>query len=447
MALTQEQIDALIYGGLQNTGQESYVPEGAAVTDPTQSGLATQAQNDANIYAGLINANKLPTGDYTDKTAENEAAILAGIERTMGAGMSDEDRAALMAQIQGGDATAAADTLMQGPNVFDRDYADERAQLAAVSRLWGVDDATNQQRFDAMAQQAAARQAQAIDPNTGIRRDQNANLRALQMAALGKGPSAAQAQLQAGVDANIGALMAAAASQRGGMAAGRRDLNRNVSQANQMGANAAAQLRAQEMNAARGMYTDALSGVRGQDTDIARANQLAQLQMTGLNDAQQRALMGLGMDQDARKFQQQIAAFQLQQGNDDTAGQVLAAIPMIGQAAGAAGGAVQGAATALQGLAALSDKRTKTKIARDEKGARALLDHLSPQSWEYKDPKHGKGRYLGFMAQDLEKSKAGKEMIVDIDGKKGVDVSRVSMAALASAADLHKRLKRLEKGA
>lgn len=78
----------------------------------------------------------------------------------------------------------------------------------------------------------------------------------MQQAAMGQGPSAAQAQLQAGVDQSIQAQMAAAAS-RGFSPAAMRGAQMQGAQMQQAAVNQAAQLRAQEQQAAQQAFLQA----------------------------------------------------------------------------------------------------------------------------------------------------------------------------------------------
>ncbi len=119
-----------------------------------------------------------------------------------------------------------------------------------------------------------------------IRGRQLANLDVLKNASLGKGPSAAQAQLQAGTDANISQQMALAASARGvNSAAAQRNARNQAALIQQRTGQDAAALRAQEMQAAMQLYTGALGDTRGQDLTFSgqqlqasMANQSASLQ-------------------------------------------------------------------------------------------------------------------------------------------------------------------------
>jgi len=111
----------------------------------------------------------------------------------------------------------------------------------------------------------------------------------LQASANGTGPSAAQAQLRAGLDQNIAAQQAQLASTRGGQLANAGLQASNVEAGlYQQTANQAAQLRAQEQQAAQAQYLAGTVGALGQ------ANQAAQYQAQ-LNQGQQQFNQGFGL--------------------------------------------------------------------------------------------------------------------------------------------------------
>ena len=74
------------------------------------------------------------------------------------------------------------------------------------------------------------------------------------------------------------------------------------------------------------------------------------------------------------------------------------------------------------GLAALafSDERLKTNVSViDPKDIKEFRKNLTPYLFEYISKEHGEGQWAGVMAQDLEKSKLGKLIVVeDKDGNK-----------------------------
>lgn len=110
------------------------------------------------------------------------------------------------------------------------------------------------------------------------------------------------------------------------------------------------------------------------------------------------------------------------------------------------GGAGSGATAAI----AASDERLKTDVVEvDPDELDELLDSVKAETWRYEDDSaYGagtRGKRLGPMAQDLQKSKLGKSMVVEMpDGFLGVDAGRAGLAALSGLALVHERLKALE---
>lgn len=97
----------------------------------------------------------------------------------------------------------------------------------------------------------------------------------------------------------------------------------------------------------------------------------------------------------------------------------------------------------------ISDEDLKTNIDYDSKHIDDFLNKLKPASYEYKDevknsPFASKGMELGVMAQDLEKSKAGKEAVIDTDEGKIVDYDSLQPKMLAALASLNEKVNKLE---
>lgn len=117
--------------------------------------------------------------------------------------------------------------------------------------------------------------------SSSARANQLKLLALLEQAAAGNGPSAAQAQLQAGNEANIKASMAQAASAKGpSQTAAARQSIASSATANQQTANQAAMLRAQEMQAAYGLNAQVAGDIRDTDTKISLANMEKDLQLS-----------------------------------------------------------------------------------------------------------------------------------------------------------------------
>lgn len=89
---------------------------------------------------------------------------------------------------------------------------------------------------------------------------------------------------------------------------------------------------------------------------------------------------------------------------------------------------------------------TKKKDKKDgSEAADSFLEALHSYTYKYKNPeKHGEGTQLGVMAQDLEKTPVGKQMVIDTPEGKMVDYGKGYGAVLAAMSNLHERLKKIE---
>ena len=93
------------------------------------------------------------------------------------------------------------------------------------------------------------------------------------------------------------------------------------------------------------------------------------------------------------------------------------------QAAGSLLGGVAGGIGAAGGVGAFfSDISLKTNIKFENK----VINHLPIYSFEYKNSKHGKGRYIGVMAQDVEKTNP-EAVGISPEGYKMVDYSKIGI--------------------
>ncbi len=385
-----------------------------------------------------------------------------------------------------------------------------------------------------------------------------------QFAGQAEGPSAAQAQLQRGVDAAQAQQMAFARAQPGGGGAALRQAAFNSGGISAQAGSAAAQLRAQETQAHRAQQLQALGAAQqgagmtagytgqlfGQDVGLAQAqagqanydagavNQFNQGQQQlqfnvgqanlgaagqarGQNDAM--TLGALGQSQAYEGFRNQNAAGQAQAGYNFEAAKAQGAGlgaanynagvaqnntelgMMMGAASGAAGAyaQMQGAggnptsdvrakkdikpASVLQALGGrqLYEQQTGPGHVRDEvndvQDIRARRDFdgnfdefrasppvlqgtgdarqarlqalLGPRpdlrpaqgyEYAYRDPeRHGEGRYVGPMAQDLEHLPGVVEE--GSDGTKAINAPRLTLANTAAVSEQQRRLDELER--
>jgi hypothetical protein len=100
--------------------------------------------------------------------------------------------------------------------------------------------------------------------------------------------------------------------------------------------------------------------------------------------------------------------------------------------------AIAGAAAPL-----FSDERLKTNIQDGDQAARRVLKKLSAKSYDYKDSRMGKGKQLGFLAQDLERA-GMKGAVIETPIGKAVDVGKLTGANTAFISSLAKRVAKLE---
>jgi hypothetical protein len=95
-------------------------------------------------------------------------------------------------------------------------------------------------------------------------------------------------------------------------------------------------------------------------------------------------------------------------------------------------------------IGAFSDRRLKKDIAPADDDAEEFLKGLKAYRYRYKDERDGKGEFVGPMAQDLERSRAGRAAVVETPHGKAVHGARLGLALAAAAGNLHKRLAKLE---
>lgn len=287
------------------------------------------------------------------------------------------------------------------------------------------------------------------DPNNVFRQGQMGLMQQLQAQAAGQGPSIAQNQLKMGQEQALAQSIALANSGRGGAnpMMARQALQQNAQMSGQM-ANEAANLRLQEQQQAQ----SALGSLTGQGrqgdlgvTSLQQQGQVSSAQMAQAQNelASKYAQMGL----DAQTANQK-AMIELQKLSQE--GQLgFANLGLQSQIAQNAllGNALQGGAGVLTGLGTLiSDRTAKKSVKPADKSLRDFLDSLGDaESYEYKDKKHGEGRFASPMAQNLLKTELGRSMVEKTpEGLLGVNYGRGLGTILAAQASLNRRLKDLE---
>lgn len=338
-------------------------------------------------------------------------------------------------------------------------------------------------RTTPVAQAATSNAAQVnMGANVGAQEEQQA-FNGLSSYANGSAPSAAAIQQKQGIDSTIAAQAAAAGSARNG-AAGSAQFNSMTNMANtdQAAVGQAAALRANEQQAGMQQLSGLAQGIQGQNIGLA-TNQAGLTEQTNLSNAgntqqtnlanqnstlanqaqanqmiQQYLNTGMSLQQAQLQAETTIAnqtsqnetsiANTEQQGvNAEQVAKIqgtYAPNTMGGLLLGAAGGALSGAASG-GAMALASDKNVKENINPADKKVYDMLSKLKPVSFDYKDPKNGEGEQTGIIAQDLEKSKAGNNLVEDTpDGKQVKAIPSIG-ALFSAVANLHHRLDKIEK--
>ncbi len=119
----------------------------------------------------------------------------------------------------------------------------------------------------------------------------------------------------------------------------------------------------------------------------------------------------------------------------------------LGGAGGASLGGFAGQLSVAPEVAALSDEREKTKISTKKAAEKIkeFLDNLEPAEYEYKNKDYGNDKHISVMAQQLEKTDIGKKFVKDVDNKKFIDYGHALPMMMATIANIHGRLNKVEK--
>jgi hypothetical protein len=283
---------------------------------------------------------------------------------------------------------------------------------------------------------------------------QSSLLKALNKQMAGKGPSLAQQQLRAATDRNIAQAAGTAASQRGLNPALAARLQQQMgAAANQQAASDSAQLRAAEALSAQQQVGGLTSQIRAQDLSRLATSRSSQI-------GQQQIGNKIGEDNRAAELRRQELQAKADQAQTDRLGKTLSSMgemggTMFGGGGGGEGGGGGDASSAAPALASaammFSDENNKKDIKPAKGKINNFLDGLEASSYKYKEktknnPQAGEGEHVSVMAQDLEKTKMGKQMVMDTKDGKVVDYGKGFGAILAAQVELNKRLKALEKG-
>ena len=358
-------------------------------------------------------------------------------------------------------------------SVFNNPYLQQdKASNTAVAQ--GI--ANQNAAHASAAPQVQAAQAGTVTADQMFKNAQANTAQQLQQEANGQGPAAQAIQMQSqnATNAGIQAQLALANSQRG-VNAGEalRSAQQGVAQVTGAAANQAAQntLAAEQ----QGINSVGAVEAAGQNESISEAQLGAQQNQYNASNKQQADLQNQSLNNNvnlanagADNAQQQFGDTALigAQNNNNTMDLNQFGNTIEGEEYNAGNlnaseaadmnhsVAVQNANTAQIGTfaqlggtvaQAFSDKRVKKDISKADKEIENFLNHLKAQNWTYKDQeKYGEGNHTGVMAQDLEKSSVGKQMVEEHDGVKMVNYTKGFATMMASLADINKRIKKLE---
>lgn len=303
--------------------------------------------------------------------------------------------------------------------------------------------------------------------------DQQQAFSSYQQAAQGLGPSQAGAQMQGANDALYRQQAMGQMQAHGGLQSSmaQRAAMSNALMGGQGNAMQAGQMAGHEQNVGLQGMNGMANAIRGQDIEQGLGAAKVDLRNQGLNDQQ----VKYWKDLEIRQRLAQLEAMKAHEGQMSQ-GMTHGGQAFYGQYAAnsardiATGKDIMnaGAATAT-GIGAAtsggddksspgyinrdnpygeggSDERFKKGITPSDGAVRQMLDSLHPYSYEYKDPeKHGEGRRLGIMAQDMEKTGLGRSVVQNRSDGKYIDLNKATSLSLAGIASLNRRLDALER--
>lgn len=442
---------------------------GTAVTNLNAAGQQAQQQvQQASQTLQQTGANAAVQGQQVNAGAQQQATAAAGRAAPQ---MSPESQATLQQQQAAIDNLNKFNPATQGAAAL-RNFQSNQAGVQALNKF--AEGPTGPSAAEAMLRLQSARdKAAAISRARSARGGPGAVAEAMKMAQAEGAATSADTRGQLSlVQANEAAQRrqeSLSALSTAGQLIGQQDQTQVQAQTN--ATQAELQGSQQELQAKQAVI-EATSRVRDQDINVLKSNLDARLQTMNLNDNQVRFFTGMGeaarqagqqamLDAQAKGLDANVAMSQVQMQYSELAWRMLAAdqqvqLQKVGMEMGvdmnnaeqrsAFMGQVLGfVGTGLTAGAAASDRRVKRDIEKVRSMANALRA-TAGHSWNYKEPdKHGKGRYTGPMAQDLEKRPEFRSAVKEVNGVKMVDATRLVMTHHAALSDLQKQIDRIAK--
>lgn len=258
--------------------------------------------------------------------------------------------------------------------------------------------------------------------------NQTSTFNQLQTIASGGGPNPAQQQFQNNAN-QLGAQTAGLMGSQKGMspALQARMIAQSGAGAQQnvagQGAEALAQQQLGALGAMGNMANQQANNQIGQTNANTSAQQANQQNLLGANAAYGNQQAGILGNMNSTNSATQIQNSKAQQG-------------IFGGLLGGAG-------------SILSDENSKKDIHSADADIEQFLQSIGAHEYKYKDPDQpgaAPGEHTGPMAQELEQSKIGKQMVVDTPQGKGVDFQRSMGTVLAGLAHLNKKIEAMSGG-
>ena len=422
--------------------------------------------------------NRVALGASPQVSAASTGSAPTVQGQTLGAtgyeGQQRDYLAALRAQMQGTGAPSAAQVAIK--QQADRALAQQlgvaagsRAPLAARQALQGQADIAQQANAQIaqakLQEQEQAQQlyGQVLGQTAGLSAEQQAQQAQLsQQAGLANQSASLQTQLEQARLTQQAGLANQEASLRTQLEQGQIDFNTyksNMDAINQQKAQTAGFQQQRDLTQADIDKVTALENANmqqranelGYTTEADRQKFISQqkLQADITKAELMRQYLAMGLSQEQASQQAMMDFYRVQAGiNQANVGASNAASIAQQQAkTGLIGGLMSAGGQALGAVAMASDKRCKKNIEKGDEGVKEFLDSLTSHMYNYKDESNDERPRLGVMAQDVQKSALGDAMVVKTEnGFLALDVNRGFGALMASAADLNRRLSKLEKG-
>lgn len=307
------------------------------------------------------------------------------------------------------------------------------------------------------AQSAALKSLQDISSSGGMTAQDKANLNRIATEESTRARGARDAIIQnaathGAADSGLSLLNQMKANQDAANNASQRDLDvagmaqQRALQALQAAGSQAGQMQAQEFNqkAQQAAAQDAISRFNaGQQQQVGLANTQARNQAAAQNLAETQRVADSRINAANQTGQQRAAANQTAYDNDLKKRAAQAGV--LGSAANMAtqqgGDLTKLFGTGITAGATLSDKNLKENVKEFNPGE--FLDSITGYKYNYKSGMDlPKEKQVGVMAQDVEKH--APQLVEDTKMGKMIDYNKAGGPIMASLADLHHRLKRLE---